>query len=89
MCIRDRRKTEGNIQLNFLRKNYSNQGSPHFWVSSFLFNLLLIFVFQGRIDEAFGAEFVYEIHAKELVVGEIFVRIYNEQPTFPLDVCHV
>ena len=46
-------------------------------------------MFQGRIDEAFGAEFVYEIHAKELVVGEIFVRIYNEQPTFPLDVCHV
>ena len=45
-------------------------------------------MFQGRIDEAFGAEFVYEIHAKELVVGEIFVRIYNEQPTFPLDVRH-
>lgn len=39
----------------------------------------------GQIDEAFGAEFVFDIHVKELVVGEIFVRVYNEQPTFPLD----
>lgn len=46
-------------------------------------------MFQGRIDEAFGAEFIYDIHAKELVVGEIFVRIYNEQPTFPLVVRHI
>ena len=29
---------------------------------------------------------MFEIHAKELIVGEIFVRIYNEQPTFPLEV---
>lgn len=32
-------------------------------------------------------------HSKELIVGEIFVRVYNEQPTFPLEVsnrtyCH-
>ncbi|KAL5005925.1 hypothetical protein ScPMuIL_017083 [Solemya velum] len=29
--------------------------------------------------------FVFDIHDKELIVGEIFVRIYNEQPTFPLE----
>ena len=35
-------------------------------------------------SELFGAEFNLSIHAKELIVGDIFVRIYNEQPTFPL-----
>ncbi|KAK7507621.1 hypothetical protein BaRGS_00001556 [Batillaria attramentaria] len=39
----------------------------------------------GECDQSFGAEFEFEIHAKELIVGEIFVRIYNEQPTFPLE----
>ncbi|ETN81937.1 DnaJ domain protein [Necator americanus] len=37
-----------------------------------------------QTSELFGAEFQLSIHAKELVVGDIFVRIYNEQPTFPL-----
>jgi hypothetical protein len=41
---------------------------------------------QGECDQSFGATFEFEIHAKELVVGEIYVRIYNEQPTFPLEV---
>ncbi|CAB3410631.1 unnamed protein product [Caenorhabditis bovis] len=35
-------------------------------------------------SELFGAEFELSVHAKELIVGDIFVRIYNEQPTFPL-----
>lgn len=39
----------------------------------------------GECDQSFGATFEFEIHAKELIVGEIFVRIYNEQPTFPLE----
>ncbi|KAL3854398.1 hypothetical protein ACJMK2_013668 [Sinanodonta woodiana] len=39
----------------------------------------------GECDKEYGAEFIFEIHAKELVVGEIFVRIYNEQPTYPLE----
>ncbi|XP_064598102.1 dnaJ homolog subfamily C member 13-like isoform X2 [Liolophura sinensis] len=39
----------------------------------------------GECDPSFGADFVFDIHAKELIVGEIFVRIYNEQPTFPLE----
>ncbi|PAV78254.1 hypothetical protein WR25_17655 isoform D [Diploscapter pachys] len=37
-----------------------------------------------QTSELFGAEFNLSIHAKELIVGDIFVRIYNEQPTFPL-----
>lgn len=44
---------------------------------------------QGECDPAMGADFTYTAHSKELVVGEIFVRVYNEQPTFPLEVsCH-
>ncbi|KAH6928943.1 hypothetical protein HPB50_021773 [Hyalomma asiaticum] len=39
----------------------------------------------GECDESYGANFVYGAHKEELVVGEIFVRIYNEQPTFPLE----
>uniref|UniRef100_A0A7E4V2Q6 J domain-containing protein n=1 Tax=Panagrellus redivivus TaxID=6233 RepID=A0A7E4V2Q6_PANRE len=36
-------------------------------------------------SELFGAEFKLSIYAKELIVGEIFVRIYNEQSDFKLD----
>ncbi|XP_023933252.1 dnaJ homolog subfamily C member 13-like [Lingula anatina] len=39
----------------------------------------------GDCDPDFGSTFVYTIHSKELIVGEIFVRVYNEQPTFPLE----
>ena len=39
----------------------------------------------GESDQDYGANFVYDIHAKELIVGEIYVKIYNEQPTFPLE----
>ncbi|GMR56372.1 hypothetical protein PMAYCL1PPCAC_26567, partial [Pristionchus mayeri] len=39
---------------------------------------------QGQSDR-FGAEFRLSVHAKELIVGELFVRIYNEQPAFALE----
>jgi len=39
----------------------------------------------GRCDEDYGANFVYSLHQKELIVGDIFVRIYNEQPTYPIE----
>ncbi|KAI0215551.1 DnaJ-like subfamily C member 13 [Lamellibrachia satsuma] len=39
----------------------------------------------GECDPALGGEFVFSVHAKELVIGDIFVRVYNEQPTFPLE----
>ena len=42
--------------------------------------------FKGDCDKTYGAEFVYSEHAKELIVGEIFVRVYNEVPTFQLEV---
>lgn len=35
-------------------------------------------------SELFGAEFRLSVYAAELVVGEIFVRIYNAQPEFKL-----
>uniref|UniRef100_A0A183C1S2 J domain-containing protein n=1 Tax=Globodera pallida TaxID=36090 RepID=A0A183C1S2_GLOPA len=35
-------------------------------------------------SELFGAEFKLSVYAAELVVGEIFVRIYNTQPEFKL-----
>ncbi len=43
-------------------------------------------LFQGECDPALGSEFQFTVHSKELIIGEIFVRIYNEQPTFPLEV---
>ncbi|XP_046608377.1 dnaJ homolog subfamily C member 13 isoform X1 [Neodiprion virginianus] len=30
-------------------------------------------------------EFKYTAHSNELIIGEIFVKIYNEQPTFPIE----
>ncbi|XP_038048790.1 dnaJ homolog subfamily C member 13-like isoform X3 [Patiria miniata] len=39
----------------------------------------------GESDPAFGADFVFTAHAKELIIGEVFVRVYNDQPSFPLE----
>ncbi|KAG8516257.1 DnaJ subfamily C member 13, partial [Galemys pyrenaicus] len=44
------------------------------------------FFLKGDCDKTYGSEFVYSDHAKELIVGEIFVRVYNEVPTFQLEV---
>lgn len=41
---------------------------------------------RGTCDPAFGADMKYSAHKDELVVGNIFVRIYNEQPEFQLEV---
>ena len=35
---------------------------------------------------SFGEEFRYDTLKDELVVGEVYVRVYNEQPTFVLEV---
>ena len=37
----------------------------------------------------FGEGFVYSILRDELVVGEVYVRVYNLQPTFVLEVWYV
>lgn len=39
----------------------------------------------GECDSSFGARFTYSIFSEEVIVGEIFVRIYNDQPLFPLE----
>ena len=40
---------------------------------------------RGESDPAFGAEFRYSQHSEELVVGAVYLRIYNSNPTFALD----
>ena len=37
-------------------------------------------------DMTFGQNFVYSTLKDELVIGEVYVRVYNEQPTFVLEV---
>lgn len=36
------------------------------------------------MDSSFGTQFVFSSHKEELIIGDIFVRIYNTQPGFPL-----
>ncbi|XP_034517714.1 dnaJ homolog subfamily C member 13 [Ailuropoda melanoleuca] len=72
----------------------SNTESPYLiWNNSTRAELLEFLEFQqenmikkGDCDKTYGSEFVYSDHAKELIVGEIFVRVYNEVPTFQLEV---
>ena len=39
----------------------------------------------GECDASFGSDFVFSCHSEELVVGDVYVRVYNKQPTFPLE----
>lgn len=57
----------------------------HF-LSKYYKSFSFVLFFQGECDPDYGASFQFEVHTKELVVGEIFVRVYNEQPTFVLEV---
>eukprot|EP00095_Tigriopus_kingsejongensis_P000308 maker-scaffold292_size219010-snap-gene-0.20 protein:Tk00308 transcript:maker-scaffold292_size219010-snap-gene-0.20-mRNA-1 annotation:"dnaj homolog subfamily c member 13 isoform x1" len=38
----------------------------------------------GTCDPAFGSNFKFTAHEDELIVGDIFLRIYNQQPMFTL-----
>ena len=38
----------------------------------------------GTSDPAYGAEFLFDAHKDELIIGGVFIRIYNEQPTFQI-----
>merc|ERR1719341_2300226 len=40
---------------------------------------------RGESDPAFGAEFKFSQHTNELVVGTVYLRIYNSNPTFVLE----
>ncbi|KAL5258298.1 hypothetical protein ACHWQZ_G008960 [Mnemiopsis leidyi] len=35
-------------------------------------------------DTSYGSDFVFSAHKEELILGNVFVRIYNEQPSFSL-----
>ncbi|KAI3379512.1 hypothetical protein SNEBB_010043 [Seison nebaliae] len=39
---------------------------------------------RGICDKSLGASFEFKSHNKELIVGEVFLRVFNEQPQFPL-----
>ncbi|KAG0721186.1 DnaJ subfamily C member 13 [Chionoecetes opilio] len=41
----------------------------------------------GESDPEYGATFEFDAHKDELVIGGVFIRIYNEQPTFPIQAC--
>lgn len=43
-------------------------------------------VLQGECDMSYGEDFRFSVLCDELVVGEVYVRVYNEQPTFVLEV---
>ncbi|KAK7077105.1 DnaJ subfamily C member 13 [Halocaridina rubra] len=38
----------------------------------------------GQSDPEYGAAFEFDAHKDELVIGGVFIRIYNKQPTFPI-----
>jgi DnaJ family protein C protein 13 len=40
----------------------------------------------GTCDPSFGAGFKFSAHQDELLVGGVFIRIYNLQPMFQLKV---
>lgn len=55
-------------------------------LTDFLENERTSTVRRGTCDPSFGSEFKFSAHKDELVVGNIFVRIYNQQPMFQLEV---
>jgi len=79
--------------LKLLNSNTENpylvwDNSTRAELKEFLENQQKIKLKDGDCDPSFGSEFVFSAHSKELIVGEIFVRIYNQQPTFPLEEPH-
>ncbi len=55
-------------------------------LTDFLDNERTSCVRRGTCDTTFGSEFKFSAHKDELIVGNIFVRIYNQQPMFQLEV---
>lgn len=48
---------------------------------------MFLSLMQGETeDSTYGESFKYDALKDELVVGEIYVRVFNEQPTFVLEV---
>jgi DnaJ family protein C protein 13 len=55
-------------------------------LTEFLENERTSSVRRGVCDPSFGSEFKFTAHKDELIVGNIFVRIYNQQPMFQFEV---
>ncbi|VDK80552.1 unnamed protein product [Anisakis simplex] len=86
ICRQMRENKNNDLVLKLLN---SNSEDPYLIWDNATRAELLEFVEYHRTSntnssELFGAEFRLSIYADELVVGDIFVRIYNEQPNFTL-----
>ncbi|GAB1606314.1 dnaJ homolog subfamily C member 13-like isoform X2 [Argonauta hians] len=70
-----------------LSEYLTDQQSKKKWYldSSFSADHFLKIAEMGECDPDYGSKFVFKEHEKELIVGEIFVRVYNDQPTFVLE----
>ena len=84
------RKNDAKEILKLLNSNTKNpyivwDNGTRAELAEFLENERTSIVRRGTCDPAFGAEFKYSAHKDELVVGNIFVKIYNEQPEFVLE----
>lgn len=40
----------------------------------------------GQSDPEYGAAFEFDAHKDELIIGGVFIHVYNEQPTFLIQV---
>ncbi|KAJ8268464.1 hypothetical protein COCON_G00136360 [Conger conger] len=87
------RKLGSSSPAEVLKLLNSNSESPNLiWTNGTRAELLEFLEHQqeriikrGEFEENLATEFVFSDHSKELIVGEIFVRVYNEQPTFALE----
>lgn len=44
---------------------------------------------KSEIDINVANDFKYSVHSGELIIGGIFIRIYNQQPTYPIQVSNL
>ena len=87
-------RMKANDVLEVLKLLNSNSENPYLvWDNStraeltdFLENERTSSVRTGSCDPAFGSNFKFTAHEDELIVGDVFVRIYNQQPMFQLKV---
>ena len=40
----------------------------------------------GQSDPDYGSKFSFGAHEDHLVVGGVFIKVYNEQPMYPIEV---
>lgn len=44
---------------------------------------------RDEVDPTIGTSFAFSSHSGELKIGGIFIRIYNQQPTYPVNVSRI